>query len=213
MKWMKTHKNNRVSSELDYTGRGQPLLGLPRRPNRFLYWLGGQGLRLLGGWTIVGRLPNVNKAILAVAPHTSNWDFMVGLMVKFRLGLQVNFLGKHTLFRFPLKGFLTRIGGIPVQRDTAKGVVGSMSEAFATREQLILVIAPEGTRQRVASWRKGFLHIAKQASVPVIPVAFDYAQQQIIFGPAMAVDGEIEDELRRVQGFTAQAQGKVAENG
>ena len=188
-------------------------LGLPRRPHKILYWLGGVGLRVLGGWTIVGRIPDVNKAIIAVAPHTSNWDFMVGLMVKFRLGLQVNFLGKHTLFRFPLKYFLTRIGGIPVRRDSANGVVGSMAEAFAARKQLILVVAPEGTRKSVTAWRTGFLHIAKQARVPVIPAAFDYAQRRILFGPAMTVEDDIPQELKRLQAFTAQAQGKIAENG
>ena len=199
--------------EHDLVYEHEHALGLPRRPNKILYWLGGVGLRALGGWRMVGRIPDVNKAIIAVAPHTSNWDFMVGLMVKFRLGLHVNFLGKHTLFRFPLKYFLTRIGGIPVRRDSANGVVGSMAEAFTARQQLILVVAPEGTRKSVSAWRTGFLHIAKQARVPVIPVAFDYAQRRILFGPLILVGDDISEALTRVQAFTAQAQGKIAENG
>ncbi|MBA3988280.1 MAG: hypothetical protein C0463_04000 [Idiomarina sp.] len=98
------------------------------------------GLKLLGGWQVQGQLPDIPKAIIAIAPHTSNWDFFVGLMVKFKLGLEVNFLGKHSLFRFPIKGFLTRIGGIPVQRDSAHGVVGSMSQATEDIHSALLQI-------------------------------------------------------------------------
>lgn len=193
------------------TETGTP--GLPVRHNRLLYWIGGIGLRMLGGWRIVGQLPDLGKAIIPIGPHTSNWDFVVGLMVKFRLGLEVNFLGKHTLFRFPLRGFMNALGGIPVQRHSAHGVVGTMCRAFAEREQLVLVIAPEGTRKKVAAWRTGFLHIAQQAKVPVIPVALDYARREVRIGEPMAIEGAIADELARVQAFIGQAQGKIAENG
>lgn len=186
--------------------------GLPVRRNRVLFWVGGVGLRLLGGWRIVGELPDVPRAIIPIGPHTSNWDFFVGLMVKFRLGLQVRFLGKHTLFRFPLKGFMTGLGGIAVQRHSANGVVGTMCDAFATHQQLVLVIAPEGTRKKVTAWRTGFLHIAKQAEVPVIPVALDYARREVIIGDAMPITGDISDELAKVQAFIEQAQGKIVEN-
>lgn len=188
-------------------------VGLPVRMNRFLYWLGGFGLKLLGGWKIEGSLPNVPKGIIPIAPHTSNWDFFVGLFVKFRLGLEVNFLGKHSLFRFPIKGFLNRIGGIPIRRGCGQGAVSSMCDAFAQREQLILVIAPEGTRKKVKEWKTGFLQIAKQAQVPVIPVALDYASKVVRIGPAMDVVSDIQTELVRVQQFTGQAQGKIARNG
>lgn len=187
--------------------------GLPVKANRFLYWLGGVGLRLLGGWRIEGQLPDLAKGVIPIAPHTSNWDFMVGLMVKFRLGLQVAFLGKHSLFRFPLKGFLTRIGGIPVDRGKGQGVVETMCDAFSRRDQLILVIAPEGTRKKVAAWKTGFLHIAGQAKVPVIPVALDYARKVIRIGDPMDVRDNIQQALEKVQAFTGQAQGKNPRNG
>ena len=187
--------------------------GLPVHKNPFLFWLGGLGLKLLGGWRIDGQLPDIPKGIIGIGPHTSNWDFFVGLMVKFRLGLEVNFLGKHSIFRFPIKGFLTRIGGIAVRRDASYGVVSTMCEAFATREQLILVIAPEGTRKKVKKWKTGFLQIAKNAQVPVIPVSLDYASKVIRIGPPMAIEGEIDAELSKVQAFIGQAQGKKARNG
>lgn len=185
---------------------------LPRKANGFLYWFGGLGLRLLGGWRIEGKLPDLGKGIISVAPHTSNWDFFVGLFVKFRLGLEVNFLGKHTIFRFPIKGFLTRIGGIPVRRDAAHGVVATMCEAFAQRDKLMLVIAPEGTRRKVKQWKTGFLHIAKQAQVPVIPVAFDYAKRVVMIGQPVEVQEDIAQALAAIQNFSSQATGKVAEN-
>lgn len=189
------------------------LAKLPVRRNLLLYGLGGLGLRLLGNWEVVGQLPDVPKAIIPIAPHTSNWDFIVGLMVKFRLGLQVRFLGKHTLFWFPLKYLMTRLGGIPVQRHSAHGVVGTMCDAFANHQQLILVIAPEGTRKKVSAWKTGFLHIAKQAEVPIIPVALDYARREVVIGDALHITGEIDEELAKVQAFTGQAQGRIAENG
>ena len=192
---------------------GAGLSGLPVHPNRFLFWLGGFGLKVLGGWRIEGQLPDIAKAIIGIGPHTSNWDFFVGLMVKFRLGLEVNFLGKHSIFRFPIQGFLTRIGGIPVRRDASYGVVSTMCEAFATRDQLILVIAPEGTRKKVRKWKTGFLQIAKNAQVPVIPVALDYASKVIRIGKPMAIEGDIDVELSKVQAFIGQAQGKNARNG
>ncbi|MCL5049532.1 1-acyl-sn-glycerol-3-phosphate acyltransferase [Aliidiomarina maris] len=113
---------------------------LPAKPSPWVSWVGRMGLKLLGGWQVQGQLPDIPKAIIAIAPHTSNWDFFVGLMVKFKLGLEVNFLGKHSLFRFPIKGFLTRIGGIPVQRDSAHGVVGSMSQATEDIHSALLQI-------------------------------------------------------------------------
>lgn len=186
--------------------------GLPCRHNTFLHWLGGVGLKMLGGWTIQGQLPDVPKAIVAIAPHTSNWDFFVGLFVKFRLGLRVSFLGKHSIFRFPIKGFLTRIGGIPVHRGTAQGVVGQMVDAFARREQLILVITPEGTRKRVENWKTGFLHIAKEVQIPVVPVVFDYARRVVEIQPGLMITQEINDELARVKDCFAHARGKIPSN-
>lgn len=186
--------------------------GLPVKHNGFLYWLGGIGLKLLGNWKIEGQLPDLPKGVISIAPHTSNWDFLVGLFVKFRLGLQIAFLGKHSLFRFPLKGFFTRLGGIPVHRGAGQGVVGTMCREFGQREQLILVIAPEGTRKKVAAWKTGFLHIAKQAQVPIIPVALDYAKRLVLIGQPMMVGESLDNALVNIQAFSAQAQGKKAEN-
>ena len=151
---------------------------------------------LLGsGWTIDGALPEQPKFILAVAPHTSNWDFFVGLAVMFTLNLKVSFLGKASIFRWPIKSLLTAIGGIGVDRSHSHGVVGQIVDAFNDNEQFILGLAPEGTRSKTIEWRTGFLHIAKQANVPVVPVSFDFNKKEVLFHPAVAITGDINQEL------------------
>lgn len=183
----------------------------PTRKGRFLRWVGRVGLRLSGGWKINGQMPDVKKAIIPIAPHTSNWDFPVGVFVMLAMGLKLNYLGKASLFRFPIKSLMLKLGGIPIDRSAANGVVGKMVSEFENQNQLILVITPEGTRKKVKQWKKGFLHMAQQANVPIIPVAMDFARRAIDIGPAMMVTGEIEKELERVKSFFAHAQGKRAE--
>ncbi|RUO20441.1 acyltransferase [Aliidiomarina iranensis] len=184
---------------------------LPTRGNRFSRWVGRVGLKILGGWKIVGEMPDLPKAIIPVAPHTSNWDFFVGLCVKLALGLRLNFLGKHSIFVFPVKGLLTWLGGIPVQRSSAQGIVGQIVEQFREREQLVVVIAPEGTRSKVSEWKKGFLHMASQAHVPVVPVAFCFATRSILISAPMEVGEDTEEALARIKNFTNQATGKNPE--
>lgn len=185
----------------------------PTRDGRFLKWVGRTGMKLSGGWKITGEMPAVRKAIIPIAPHTSNWDFPIGVYVMLALGLKLNYLGKASLFRFPIKGLMTKLGGIPIDRSAANGVVGNMVEEFKQKDELILVITPEGTRKKVHQWKTGFLRMAKQANVPIIPVAFDYARKAVDIGPATMITGEIEKELERVKSFFAHAQGKRLEHG
>ncbi|WP_417691037.1 lysophospholipid acyltransferase family protein [Pseudidiomarina sp.] len=181
---------------------------LPTRGNRLSRWIGRVGMRMLGGWRIEGELPNTRQAIIPVAPHTSNWDFFVGVFVMLALGLKLSYLGKHTIFRFPVNGLLRWLGGIPVDRRSAQGVVGQMVEEFKQRHELILALAPEGTRKKVHEWKKGFIHIAKATQVPVIPVGMDFSRKVIDIRPAMMITGEIDAELARVKQAIAHAVGK-----
>ncbi|EKE87588.1 lysophospholipid acyltransferase family protein [Idiomarina xiamenensis] len=187
----------------------EQLLGeLPTQGGRFSRWLGRAGLRLMGGWRINGQFPAVRQALVAVAPHTSNWDFPVGVFTKMALGLKLSFLAKHTLFHFPLGTLMRKLGGIPVDRRAARGVVEQMVDRFAQQRQLMLVLTPEGTRKKVTQWKTGFLHIARQAHVPVIPVAFDFARKVVDIGPALMISGDIESELQRVKSYFMHAKGK-----
>ncbi len=147
------------------------------------------------GWAITGTLPQQPKFIFAVAPHTSNWDFFVAIAVMFSLNLKVSFLGKTSIFRWPIKSLLTALGGIAVDRSHCHGVVEQIVQAFKTNEQFVLGLAPEGTRSKTAEWKSGFLHIAKQAKVPVVPVSIDFVKREVRFHPAVIISADIKQEL------------------
>jgi 1-acyl-sn-glycerol-3-phosphate acyltransferase len=147
------------------------------------------------GWTINGELPIQPKLIVAVAPHTSNWDFFIGIAVMFSLQLKVSFLGKASIFRWPVKSILTAIGGIAVDRNNSHGVVGQIVQEVARNDKFILGLAPEGTRSKTTEWKTGFLHIAKQANIPIVPVSFDFAKKEIFLHPAVYISRDIKQEL------------------
>ena len=103
----------------------------------------------IAGWTIAGDVPAEPKFVAIVAPHTSNWDFVIGVAAMFALDLRVRWLGKHTLFRWPLGWLLRALGGQPVRRDAPQGVVAEVADAIRAEPRFILALAPEGTRRRV----------------------------------------------------------------
>lgn len=180
---------------------------IPRLGNRFSQWLGVTVLTLLG-WRFEGQFPQHKKMVLAVAPHTSNWDFVIGLAVAFSLKLKISFFGKHSIFIPPFDRLLRGLGGIPIERSRAHGVVSQISDKMKSSEQMILCLSPEGTRSRIEKWKTGFLHIAHRADVPVFLVAFDYAKKQVIFGPDIKISADIEAELLNVYSFYANVQAK-----
>ncbi len=183
----------------------------PMRGNRFSRWVGRLGLRVLGGWKVVGQMPDIKKAIVPAAPHTSNWDFFVGIFAMLALGLRISFLGKHQIFIFPVRRILIWLGGIPVNRASSQGVVGDITVAFAERESLILALSPEGTRKKVVNWRTGFLYMARDAKVPVVPVALDFSRREIRIGQPIEINDDIDAGLAAVKAFTGQARGKIPE--
>ena len=146
-------------------------------------------------WSIEGELPAQSKFVLAVAPHTSNWDFFVGISAMFALQLKTSFLGKASIFRWPVKSLLTAMGGIAIERSHRHGIVEQIVEKIKHSESFVLAIAPEGTRSKTVEWKTGFLHIAKQANIPVVPVSLDFAKKEIRFYSAINIKGEISQEL------------------
>ncbi len=173
---------------------------VPRSNGKISAWLAQQLLDKFG-WKIVGELPNEAKFIMAVAPHTSNWDFILGVLVKFAGNLNVNFLGKDSIFIWPFSIWLKAIGGIAIDRSSANGVVGQIVDEFKNQQQLVLAIAPEGTRSKVQQWKTGFLQIAKQAGIPILPVQFDFKHKHVVFYPVRLIEGDIEQELSAIQGL------------
>lgn len=180
---------------------------IPRRGSAAWQWIGNQILRL-GGWRLDGQFPDVPKLILAVAPHTSNWDFVYGAAAMFSLDLRASFIGKHTLFVWPLSRFLRWMGGIPVDRSKSNGVVDDAVAAFRGSASLVLAIAPEGTRRKVERYRTGFLRIAQGAGVPVLLIGLDYGSRCVRIGPTLAVGADIEAERGRVEAHFARIPGK-----
>jgi 1-acyl-sn-glycerol-3-phosphate acyltransferase len=167
---------------------------------------GGPIARLVGrmvlramGWRIDGRIPDLRKMVIIAAPHTTNWDFIVGIAAKLALELRVLWLGKHSLFRFPLGTVLRALGGLPVDRSTSHNVVESIVREFDSRERLILGLAPEGTRKRVPRWRTGFYHIARAAKVPIVTVALNWEARALQIGPPFATTGDVDADLRELQ--------------
>ncbi len=133
--------------------------------------------------------------MIIAAPHTSNWDFVVGISAKLALGLRLTFLGKDSLFRFPLGVLMRAWGGIPVDRSESHDVVSDIVAEFARRDRLVLALAPEGTRKRVDRWRTGFYHIAHGAGVPIVPVALNFGERAIQIGAPFHTTGDMERDL------------------
>jgi 1-acyl-sn-glycerol-3-phosphate acyltransferase len=180
---------------------------IPLRRNGLTRALGHAMLRSMG-WRVEGEFPNLPKFVVAVAPHTSNWDFVVGIAVMFALDLRIGYLGKHTLFRWPLGGFMRWTGGIPVDRSSPHGVVGESVAAFTRMDRRILAIAPEGTRRRVGQFKSGFLQIARGARVPVVLATLDWGAKVVRLGPAFDPGEDVEADRRRTEAFFASVRGK-----
>jgi 1-acyl-sn-glycerol-3-phosphate acyltransferase len=183
---------------------------IPRIGNKFSQSLGTTVLKVMG-WRYSGTFPCCSKMILAVAPHTSNWDFVVGIAVAFNLRLKINFFGKHSLFIPPFDRLLWRWGGIPIERSTKHGVVNGMANKMREAKCMVLCLAPEGTRSPISPWKTGFLHIAHKANVPVFLVTFDYKKKLIEFGPMHNISDNTQHELNRIYLHFKQAQGKYPE--
>jgi 1-acyl-sn-glycerol-3-phosphate acyltransferase len=138
-----------------------------------------------GGWTIAGQLPPDRKFVIMGASHTSNWDFLVFLGAVHALDRRVHFIGKHSLFRWPLGGFMRALGGIPVDRSASRDLVSQVVAQFDAHDDFILVIAPEGTRSRTTQWKTGFYQIALKAGVPILAAGPDFPTKRGVFGPVI----------------------------
>lgn len=159
-------------------------------------------------WRLEGEFPDVPKLVLIVAPHTSWWDGIWGLLFKIALGADISFMAKRELFRWPVGGPLRRLGGVPIERHAAHDMVEQMVERFHTRERLWLCIAPEGTRKPVKKWKSGFWQIARQAGVPILPGYFDYPRKVIGLGPLFHPGDDKDADIAALRAFYASFRGK-----
>jgi 1-acyl-sn-glycerol-3-phosphate acyltransferase len=170
----------------------------------------------LAGWTLCFDGLPARQGVLIVYPHTSNWDFVLGMVTKWAVGVPVTFWGKDTLFGLPLFGrWLRWVGGVPVDRHAPRGIVGQMAAGLvAARAQdrfLWLALSPEGTRRRTAVWRTGFYHVALQAQVPVGLVFLDYGRREVGVRRFVTLTGRPQDDLRAIEHGLQQPRGRRPE--
>jgi 1-acyl-sn-glycerol-3-phosphate acyltransferase len=160
---------------------------------------------LLGlfGWRVDVRWPPPPKAVIAVYPHTSNWDFVIGILARAAIGLPVSWIGKDTIFRWPFGALFRKLGGIPVDRREPHGVVGQMQAEFVRRSCLLLAIAPEGTRAQTDHWKSGFYRLACGAGVPLGLAYLDYGRRIVGIGDWIRLSGNPDADLARLREFYA----------
>jgi 1-acyl-sn-glycerol-3-phosphate acyltransferase len=161
-----------------------------------------------GGWTSVGTVPTPQRFVLIAVPHTSNWDFPNFLGVTQALGIRTHFMAKASLFRWPMGGFMRQVGGVRLDRATAKDTVQQMIGEFARRDDFVLTIAPEGTRGAVSKWRTGFYQIALGAGVPIVCGFMDYPTRTSGLGPAIVPTGDYEADMAPAFAFYRGITGK-----
>ncbi|WP_394225689.1 lysophospholipid acyltransferase family protein [Pseudoalteromonas spongiae] len=184
---------------------------IPRTNSQLGRFIGRNFLKLFG-WRVSGAFPDQSKFVAAVAPHTSNWDFIIAIAVKLSLGIEIKFLGKHSIFFWPLGVLLKKWGGIAVERSSKHGLVAQVADVFQQQDKLILGIAPEGTRKHTDEWKTGFLHIAYAANVPVVPMALDFRTKEFIVMPPVTLSGDIEADLALIKQQFPKAMAKYPSN-
>ncbi|TLP81707.1 1-acyl-sn-glycerol-3-phosphate acyltransferase [Maribacter sp. ACAM166] len=132
------------------------------------------------GWKLNGEFPgDLKKFVIIVVPHTSWWDFLLGLLIREVWNQQINYIGKKSLFDSPVGWFFKWTGGAPIDRSKISDTVKATAQIFEEREIFRLSLSPEGTRKKVEKWKTGFYFIAKTANVPIVLVAFDYGKKEI----------------------------------
>lgn len=176
-----------------------------------LRWISEIVLWLIG-WRTRGEPLEHQRCVLIGAPHTSNWDFPLMLMVVLKLRLRVFWMGKHTLFPFPFGWFMKWLGGIPIDRSAAHNVVSQTVQKFAEHDQLIVLVPPEGTRRKVQKWKSGFYHIANNASVPILLGYVDAQNKEAGFADFFSPSGNFETDFEEIMQFYKDKKGLRAEN-
>ncbi len=183
----------------------------PAPAGRLTRFLGRLYLRI-AGWHVEGSLPpELHKAVVVAAPHTTNWDMPHMLAVAWAVGVRPSWLGKKSLFRFPFGGFMRALGGIPVDRSKRENVVDQAVARFDAADRLFLVIPPSGTRSRAKHWKSGFYHIARGAGVPVLCSFLDYPSRTAGLGPCLRMTGVLSADMGRIREFYSGIRGLYPE--
>lgn len=169
----------------------------------------------LWGWEIVGDSPrHLKKYVIIVIPHTSNWDFPLGILLRRAMNETFNYVGKSALFRFPFGWFFRWMGGVPVDRSKRTNFVDAIIDIYKEREHFKLTIAPEGTRSPVDELKTGFYYIAIGAKVPIVMVKFDYGPRlkQVVFSEPLYMSGNKAEDFAKIENYFQGTKGKIHKN-
>ena len=163
------------------------------------------------GWRLEGDFPVLDKCVVIVMPHTHWKDFTLGLVVRKMIDVQINYIGKDSLFKSPFGWFFRWMGGTPVDRSTSSNKVEAVAKIFEEREVFRMALAPEGTRKPVQELRTGFYYMAHTAGVPIVMVAFDFGQKRVKIAPPYHTSGDWDNDLQDIRTFYSDVRGKVPE--
>jgi 1-acyl-sn-glycerol-3-phosphate acyltransferase len=168
-------------------------------------------LKLLG-WSVHADYPEAKKYVVIAAPHTSNWDFPLGILAAKAVNLDMHWMGKHALFQWPWGWIFRAIGGTPVHRKQSHDLIQQMTALFSSSEHLVLALAPEGTRQKRDHWKTGFYYIARAARVPIVMGYLDFGKKQVGIGGTFYPSDDIEADFNQIRQFYKNRRGKTPEN-
>mgnify|MGYP002795086552 CR=1 FL=1 len=164
-------------------------------------------------WDLKGSIdPEINKCVIIVAPHTSWYDFFIGILVRNILDIQINFIAKKELFKAPYGWYFRWVGGISLDRTSNQKKVEVIANIFNSKKVFRLALSPEGTRKKTERWKTGFYYIACKADVPVIPIAFDYSRKTVVISEPFYTGNFPEQDIAEILQIYSGVSGKVAEN-
>lgn len=166
----------------------------------------------LAGWTLHVSVPDYPRCLICVAPHTSNWDFVIGKLAYAAIGRKAGFLMKQAWFFWPMGCFFRAIGGVPVPPKGSGGdLVNTLIERFRESKRLTLAITPEGTRSRNPNWRTGFLRIAYGADIPIVLGAIDFSTKSVYLTKTFTPTGDLETDMKAIKDYYKPFTGKFPE--
>ncbi len=201
---LEKRRGGRVS--IPKVGENLPTKKMPLRRlfGTFVLWL--------FGWRFVGDLPNVRKMVAIGAPHTSRSEVYFAIACLWALEIRLTLMAKDALFKWPLGILMRWVGAVPIDRNHPSGVVAQMVEKLKAADQMIVGLAPEGTRKPVEHWKTGFYHIAIGAGVPIFCVGFDFGRKQIVLRELFEPTGDQDEDMATIRGWYAGMTGKIPEN-
>ena len=166
----------------------------------------------LMGWKKNTTIPIPAKCIICIAPHTSNWDFVIGLLFSRAQGFKANFLMKKEWFFWPLGIWMRSLSGIPVNRGKKSSLTDQLAETASQCKEFRLAITPEGTRKRVEEWKKGFYFIALKAQIPILLFGVDYKNKTVICTKEIIPDGNVDSQMLEIKSYYQNMVGKITKN-